>query len=156
MIKGFENISLKELAEKISAEMSEPPNVRATLQACLANVDVATRRKTLKARLSSVKTSLQKSYSLANRCQQIAVKANPNPKLLASLSQLEKELITAVKNSSFISISMQNALEKAILLASKSKTMQQNLNASLALYELIINEAPRILARVNAALGKMK
>ena len=156
MIKGFENMSLKELAEKINADMPQPPNVRATLQACLASVDVKNRRKLLKARLSSVKTSLQKSYSLGNRCQQIAAKSNPNPQLLASLSQLEKELITEVKNSSFISISMQNALEKAILLTSKSKTMQQNLNASLALYDLIINEAPRILARVNAALDKMK
>lgn len=156
MIKGFENMSLKALAEQINAEMSEAPNVRATLQACLENVDVKGRRKFLKARLLSVKTSLQESYSLANRCQQIAVKTNPNPQLLASLSQLEKALITAVKNSSFISISMQNALEKAILLTSKSKTMQENLNASLALYDLIINEAPRILARVNAAIGKMK
>ena len=156
MIKGFENISLRELAEKISAEMSEPPNVRATLQACLANVDTTNRRELLKARLNSVKTSLQESYSLAKRCQQIAVKTNPNPKLLTSLSQLEKELITAVKNSSFISISMQNALEKAILMTSKSKTMRENLNASLALYDLISNEAPRILTRVNAALGKMK
>jgi hypothetical protein len=156
MIKGFENISLKALAEKISAETPQAQNVRTTLQACLANVDVNGRRKFLKARLHSVKISLQESYSLASRCQQIAVKTNPNPKLLASLSQLEKELIAAVKNSSFISISMQNALEKAILLTSKSKTMQENLNASLALYDLIINEAPRILARVNVSLGKMK
>ena len=156
MIKGFENISLKEMAEQINAEMPQTSNVRATLRACLASVEVNSRRKLLKARLNSVKTSLQESYSLAKRCQQIAVKTNPNPKLLTSLSQLEKELITAVKNSSFISISMQNVLEKAILMTSKSKTMRENLNASLALYDLISNEAPRILTRVNAALGKMK
>ena len=156
MIKGFENISLKEMAEQINADFPDPIDIPDAIQACLQSVDVKGRRNTLKARLNSVKASLQESYSLANRCQKIAVKTNPNPKLLASLSQLEKELIAAVKNSSFISISMQNALGKAILLTAKSKTMQENLNASLALYDLISNEAPRILARVNATLGKMK
>lgn len=156
MIKGFENMSLKAFAEKINAEIPEPLPVRSLLQNCLANVNVNNRRKILKARLMSVKSSLQESYSLGNRCRQIALKPQPNPQQLASLSKLEKELIAEVKNSSFISISMQNALEKAVLLASKSTTMQDNLNASLAMYDLIIHETPRILARVNATLDKMK
>ena len=156
MIKGFENISLKEMAAQINADFPTQMDIAGAIQTCLQNVDSNGRRKILKARLNSVKASLQDSYRLANRCQQIAVKPNPNPKMLSTLSQLEKELITAIKNSSFISISMQNALEKAILLASKSTTMQENLNASLALYDLIINEAPRILDRVNATMSKMK
>jgi hypothetical protein len=156
MIKGFENISLKEMAAQINADCPTQMDIAGAIQTCLQNVDKNGRRKILKARLNSVKASLQDSYRLANRCQQIAVKPNPNPRMLSTLSQLEKELITAIKNSSFISISMQNALEKAILLASKSTTMQENLNASLALYDLIINEAPRILDRVNTTLSKMK
>ena len=68
------------------------------------------------------------------------------------VSVREKELISQVRSSNFISMAIQDEIRNALKLSESATTLKQNLDASKLLYKLVLNETEKIYPVVIASM----
>jgi hypothetical protein len=89
---------------------------------------------------------------LAKECHRIASQVENGKAAISTLSVREKELVTQVRSSNFISMAIQDEIRNALKLSESATTLKQNLDASKLLYKLILTETEKIYPVVIASM----
>jgi len=135
-IEGFEHISLSSAKESLR-ESQINFNITNEIKAVLSSTDVQHRRMQLGKSLKTMRRNLIDAKISAQKCQvlaQYAMKDGSTIKLAAE----EKKLITAVKNTLFISLAAQEKILTAIQLGVEAQTIPESLVASNILFRIIV------------------
>ena len=143
-IEGFEHIPLLEAIKKLDAMHLEPLDIKEKFNKIFMTIDRENRFKKLDNVFVEIKLALTSSISLAKKCYSMVSKIENGKADTGKLSILEKELITHVRSSNFISMAIQDEIRNALKLSESATTLKQNLAASKLLYKLILNEAEKI------------
>lgn len=133
-VKGMEHIPLRDALDRIADQTID---VGALLDATLQNMDLVDRRSRLLQRLNDVLQSMERCTQLANECDTIVEDVRADTKHLPALDKKEAELIAALKPVLFISLLQQRALREAVDAGSKGESLEQLLESSKKLFEIV-------------------
>jgi hypothetical protein len=151
-IKGFEHIPLMEAIKELEAMRPTPLDIPEIFRNIFSAIDREARFKKLDNIFVEIKSALTSSIKLAKDCHRIAGQVENGKADMGKLSVREKELITQVRSSNFISMAIQDEIRNALKLSESATTLKQNLDASKLLYKLVLNETEKIYPVVIASM----
>jgi hypothetical protein len=151
-IQGFEHVPLLEAIKELETLRPTPLDVQAIFENIFNKHDREVRFKKLEHIFIELKSALTSSISLAKECHRIAGQVENGKTTISKLSIREKELITQVRSSNFISMAIQDEIRNALKLSESATTLKQNLDASKLLYKLILKETEKIYPVVIASM----
>ena len=151
-IEGFEHIPLLEAIQQLEALHPTPVDIQGIFKNIFTAHDQEARFKKLERVFVEIKSALTSSISLAKECHSIASQVENGKATISKLSIREKELITQVRSSNFISMAIQDEIRNALKLSESATTLKQNLDASKLLYKLILKETEKIYPVVLASM----
>ena len=151
-IEGFDHIPLREAINLLtqSAKLGGDPS--RILKIAVADVDHKRRKIILTQKLKQIKTSFDKNHKLAIECNKISIKVEKSVQSVAVLNNKEKELMQEIKESYFIAIAYQTEISDAIKLGSLATNLQESLQASRSLYNLVIRSVSLLYPILQQAL----
>lgn len=151
-IEGFDHIPLREAINLLtqSAKLGGDPS--RILKIAVADVDHKRRKIILTQKLKQIKTSFDKNHKLAIECNKISIKVEKSVQSVAVLNSKEKELMQEIKESYFIAIAYQTEISDAIKLGSLATNLQESLQASRSLYNLVIRSVSLLYPILQQAL----
>jgi len=120
------------------------------------SVDRSNRLNRIEKVLTETQASLKTSVALATECNNIALKVEKGRATKETLSEREHELMRELKKSNFISIAIQKEISNILRVNASATTLQQNLDISRQLYQLVLNEIKKIQPYVLNSLNKVK
>jgi|GEM_PF-1434637 len=151
-IQGFEHVPLLEAIKELETLRPAPLDIKGIFENIFAKHEREVRFKKLDHVFVEIKSALASSISLAKECHSIASQVENGKATLSKLSIREKELITQVRSSNFISMAIQDEIRNALKLSESATTLKQNLDASKLLYKLILKETEKIYPVVIASM----
>ena len=151
-IQGFEHVPLLEAIKELETLRPAPLDIKAIFESIFTKHDREVRFKKLENIFIDLKSALTSSISLAKECHRIAGQVENGKTTISKLSIREKELITQVRSSNFISMAIQDEIRNALKLSESATTLKQNLDASKLLYKLILKETEKIYPVVLASM----
>ena len=89
---------------------------------------------------------------MALECNKISLKVEKSVQSVAVLNNKEKELMKEIKESYFIAIAYQTEISDAIKLGSLATNLQESLQASRSLYNLVIRSVSLLYPILQQAL----
>jgi len=152
-IEGFEHIPLEQAIKIIESGENAELGLADIFQKIFDSTDREIRLSKLGRTLNEIESTLVRSMDIAKKCLSIASKRAKNKKNLEELSSKEKDLLISIQASNFISMALQNEIKAIVQLADSASTLEENLNASKLLYNLIINEGKKILPHILASIN---
>lgn len=155
-IKGFEHIPLLAIVEELEKKDNPLPERDKLFGEIFKSVNKCDRLKRIEIVLSETKLSLKTSLALATECNALALKVEKGQKTKEQLSEREHELMRELKNSNFISIAIQKEISNILRMNASATTLQQNLNISKQLYQLVLREIKKIQPYVLNSLNQVK
>ncbi len=155
-IQGFEHVPLLEAIKELETLRPAPLDIKAIFESIFTKHDREVRFKKLENIFIDLKSALTSSISLAKECHSIASQVENGKATLSKLSIREKELITQVRSSNFISMAIQDEIRNALKLSESATTLKQNLDASKLLYKLILKETEKIYPVVIASMASFE
>ena len=151
-IEGFEHIPLLEAIKQLETLRPTPVDIQGIFKNIFTAHDQEARFKKLDNVFIEIKSALTSSISLAKECHRIASQVESGKAAISKLSVREKELVTQVRSSNFISMAIQDEIRNALKLSESATTLKQNLDASKLLYKLILKETEKIYPVVLASM----
>jgi hypothetical protein len=151
-IEGFEHIPLLEAIKQLETLRPTPVDIQGIFKNIFTAHDQEARFKKLDNVFIEIKSALTSSISLAKECHRIASQVETGKAAISKLSVREKELVTQVRSSNFISMAIQDEIRNALKLSESATTLKQNLDASKLLYKLILKETEKIYPVVLASM----
>ncbi len=151
-IKGFEHIPLLEAIKELEGIRPTPLDIPEIFRNIFSAIDREARFKKLDNIFVEIKSALTSSIKLAKDCHRIASQVESGKADMGKLSVREKELISQVRSSNFISMAIQDEIRNALKLSESATTLKQNLDASKLLYKLVLNETEKIYPVVIASM----
>jgi len=151
-IEGFEHIPLLEAIKQLETLRPTPVDIQGIFKNIFTAHDQEARFKKLDNVFIEIKSALSSSISLAKECHRIASQVESGKAAISKLSVREKELVTQVRSSNFISMAIQDEIRNALKLSESATTLKQNLDASKLLYKLILKETEKIYPVVLASM----
>ncbi len=142
-IEGMEHISLRE-ALALHIEQASPFSVGEIMDARIAQM-VPERRIRAAEGIDTLVTTIEKCLSLVGRCDRMAQRVLQDPAKMDSLTNLETELVTTLKQTRFMSGSRQREIAMAYERASSAEELSELLMASQDLYQQIRAAAKQVL-----------
>jgi hypothetical protein len=130
-------------------------NITDEIKAVLSSTDVQHRRMQLGKSLKTMRRNLIDAKISAQKCQvlaQYAMKDGSTIKLAAE----EKKLITAVKNTLFISLAAQEKILTAIQLGVEAQTIPESLVASNILFRIIVEAVGDLVPVIDDTIRKIE
>ena len=155
-IEGFEHIPLLEAIKQLETLRPTPVDIQGIFKNIFTAHDQEARFKKLDRVFLEIKSALTSSISLAKECHRIASQVENGKAAIEKLSIREKELVTQVRSSNFISMAIQDEIRNALKLSESATTLKQNLDASKLLYKLILKETEKIYPVVLASMDSFE
>ena len=155
-IKGFEHISLNEAIDLLNKDSYPAINKVKLFAQVFGSIDQKNRQKRLLLALRNIDAAFSASTVLANQCHLIASKIIKGHSNLNDLVKKEAELIRNVNKSDFIAIAIQDEIKSAIKLGESANNLEENLEAKMILYKLIVQEAKKLHPYVASTIKELQ
>ena len=155
-IEGFEHIPLLAIVEELDNKENSLLERDALFEKVFKSVDKSDRLNRIEKVLAETKSSLKTSLALAMDCNALALKVEKGRATKEQLSEREHELMRELKKSNFISIAIQKEISNILRMNASATTLQQNLDISKQLYQLVLLEIKKIQPYVLNSLNEVK
>ena len=154
-IKGFKHVPLSSAQLYFSNQHEETPRIQKILKEIESGINYRQRSINIKRKLKSSLYSLEKGFKIATDCRKIAHKIKKSSSYNKELDSKEKELSAALKDSYFLSLAFQPQINQAIYLGSKAQNLNESLDASIMLYEIVINNSKNLTSIMEKSIEKL-
>jgi len=142
-IEGFEHTSLQNAIEKYKFEYIV--KIRDEIENYCNTVDFEFRLKSAAKARVRIKYDINKSLNLARKCKKLALIKNPTLKHQLNLEKNEKDLITSVSKTPFISFPNVNQVKMAMEIHADAENLKEVNSVAIMLYDLIEKSAMNVL-----------
>jgi hypothetical protein len=153
-IDGFEHISLSS-AKELLREFQIKFDITDEIKEILSSTDVQQRRGQLGKSLKAMRRNLTDAKISAQKCQVLARYAMRDGSTI-KLAAEEKNLITVVKNTLFISLAAQEKILTAIQLGAEAQTISESLVASNILFRIIVEAVGDLVPMIDDIIRKIE
>ena len=155
-IEGFEHIPLLTAVEDLEENKNSTLDRNELFGQVFKSVDRSDRLNRIEKVLTQTQLSLKTSVAFATECNNIALKVEKGHATKEILSEREHELMRELKKSNFISIAIQKEISNILRMNASATTLQQNLDISKQLYQLVLHEIKKIQPYVSNSLKEVK
>ncbi len=151
-IRGMQH---KPLADVISAYLRDDISVGAVLDRATADFDPGPRRARMRAWIEERVERIRPCLEQASRCRSLARKASRDASGLEDLQKAEADLSRALKPVRFLSLIAQGEIVAAQQRAQEATSLEENLAAAEALFQVVERACRIVHAPLEAALAEL-
>jgi len=155
-INGFKHVPLKNAHLYFKDTKVVIPNLAEVIKDIQAITDFKQRSINIQNKLRNSLKALEIGSKLATECQKTARKMQQTSKYDERLDLTEKKLTKTLKDSYFLSLAYQIEINQAIFLGSKARDLNESLDASIRLYEIVIDKSKKLKKIISESIIKLE